>query len=120
MPIFAPLDGLIHSMAINSAYGDYGATIILEHEREGKPLFSLYGHLSHASLERWKVGDSIRRGSSLAELGKWEENGNWPPHLHFQLIQDLHEMKGDYPGVCSLEELEFYEENCLDPMMYLV
>lgn len=118
--IYAPLDGKIHSVAINSAYGDYGGTIILEHEIEGKVVYSLYGHLSHASLSRWKTGDTIRRGSSLAEIGSWDENGNWPPHLHIQFIRDLQGKTGDYPGVCSLEDLEFYEGNCIDPMIYIV
>src|SRR3954465_8761491 len=31
-PVFAPLDGSVHSFAFNDHYGDYGATIILFHD----------------------------------------------------------------------------------------
>ena len=119
-PVFVPMDGMIHSCAINAAYGDYGGTIIIEHHVEGQPIYSLYGHLSHESVSRWQVGDSIRRGSSLGELGHWEENGNWPPHLHFQLIRDLEGKQGDYPGVCRVEDLEHYSQNCPNPAAWIV
>ena len=44
--IFAPLDGIVHSFAFNDNFGDYGATIILLHQQEGRQFFTLYGHLS--------------------------------------------------------------------------
>jgi len=31
------------------------------------------------------------------------------------LILDLQGMKGDYPGVCRVSELAFYQANCPDP-----
>jgi hypothetical protein len=43
------------------------------------------------------------------------KNGDWPPHLHFQLIWDLGGKWGDYPGVAAERDLEFYKENCPDP-----
>ncbi|MDE3251589.1 MAG: peptidase M23, partial [Bacteroidota bacterium] len=30
-PVSAPIDGMVHSFAFNDRFGDYGATIILEH-----------------------------------------------------------------------------------------
>jgi hypothetical protein len=47
-------------------------------------------------------------------------NGNWPPHLHFQLIRDMQGKRGDYPGVVRADELAFYRDNCPDPMALLV
>jgi hypothetical protein len=47
------------------------------------------------------------------------ENGNWPPHLHFQLIIDMQGMKGDYPGVCKFSERERYLANCPDADLLL-
>jgi hypothetical protein len=41
-------------------------------------------------------------------------NGDYAAHLHFQIIKDLQGFVVDYPGVCSKQDLEFYEGNCLD------
>jgi len=51
-------------------------------------------------------------------LGKPDENGGWPPHLHFQLIRDMQGFVGDYPGVCAKQDLTFYANNCPDPSAF--
>jgi len=51
----------------------------------------------------------------FAHFGEPAENGQWPPHLHFQLILDMESKKGDYPGVCSLPQRQKYLDNCPDP-----
>jgi len=48
--VHAPLDSVVHSLAFNDHYGDYGATIILLHVFHGIQFYSLYGHLSKADL----------------------------------------------------------------------
>jgi murein DD-endopeptidase MepM/ murein hydrolase activator NlpD len=78
-------------------------------------MYSLYGHLASADLQSLKVGDAITAGQLLCHLGKPEENGGWPPHLHFQLIHDMQTWRGDYPGVCSKRDVDFYRDNCPDP-----
>ena len=113
-PVHASLDGIVHSFAFNEAFGDYGATIILQHELEGLIFFSLYGHLSLDDLSL-REGQPIARGEVFAHFGKGGENGSWPPHLHMQLILDMQGMKGDYPGVCRYSEKEAYLANCPDP-----
>lgn len=55
-PVYAPLAGKVHSFQDNAGFGNYGATIILEHEVEGKLLFSLYGHLFLSDLDGLEVG----------------------------------------------------------------
>jgi len=85
-PIFAPLDGLIHSFQYNDAHLDYGATIILQHELDG--------------------------------LGNRNENGGWVPHLHFQIIKNMMEKKGDFPGVTSGDDLISFSKNCPDPNLF--
>jgi hypothetical protein len=50
-------------------------------------------------------------------LGTFEENGGWPPHLHFQIIRDMEGFLGDYPGVAKKSELDHYQNNCPDPMI---
>ena len=117
--IMAPLDGIIHSFAFNNAYGDYGATIILTHNLHGESFHTLYGHLSLNSLQNLAEGDAIKKGDVFAQFGIPFENGQWPPHLHFQLIKDMQEMKGDYPGVCALSEREMYLSNCPDADLIL-
>jgi murein DD-endopeptidase MepM/ murein hydrolase activator NlpD len=113
--VFAPLDGVVHSFQINPGSGNYGPTIILHHPSEN--LYSLYGHLATEDLVSLKVGDEVAAGQRLCQLGKPEENGGWPPHLHFQLIYDMQTWKGDYPGVCSQRDAAFYAQNCPDPAL---
>ncbi len=117
--VVAPLDGIVHSFAFNNAFGDYGATIILSHQIEGLPFYTLYGHLSLNSLKNLYEGQNIKGGDVFAEFGIPFENGQWPPHLHFQIILDMEGRKGDYPGVCKFSEREKYLANCPDPDLIL-
>jgi peptidoglycan LD-endopeptidase LytH len=115
-PVFAPLDGVVHSFQVNEGSGNYGPTIILYHPAE--KIFSLYGHLANDDLKHLKVGDIIAAGQLLCHLGNPSENGGWPPHLHFQLIRDMQGFQGDYPGVCSKRDVEFYANNCPNPAKF--
>ena len=118
-PIHAALDGIIHSFQNNTALGDYGPTIILAHEIEGIKFHTLYGHLSETSLIGKKVGDIVKKGEQIATLGLPPINGDYAPHLHFQIIIDMEGKTGDYPGVCNEKTLAFYEANCPDPNLLL-
>jgi murein DD-endopeptidase MepM/ murein hydrolase activator NlpD len=118
-PVFAVADGFVHSISNNHAYGDYGATIILMHKMDGFEFHSLYGHLSLQDLRELETGQPIQGGSAIAHFGPPQENGQWPPHLHFQLIIDMEGKVGDYTGVCSLSEREGYLANCPDPNIVL-
>ena len=118
-PVYAPLDGVLHSFAFNDQYGDYGATIILMHQLNDFSFHSLYGHLSLKDLDGLVAGKKISAGELIAHFGGPAENGHWPPHLHFQLIIDMEGNKGDYPGVCKYREREKYLANCPDPDMLL-
>lgn len=117
--IFAALDGTIHSVQNNDALGDYGPTIILEHTIENFTFHTLYGHLSLESLRDKNVGDPIQKGQQIAILGLPPINGDYAPHLHFQIIINMQGKKGDYPGVCNEKDVEFYKENCPDPNLLL-
>ncbi len=118
-PVYAPLAGKVHSFQDNAGFGNYGPTIILEHEVGGKSLFSLYGHLFLSDLDGLEVGQEVKAGDLLCHVGPFPENGDWPPHLHFQLIWDLQGNVGDYPGVAAKKNLEFYKSNCPDPNLVL-
>ncbi|GAB3736198.1 peptidoglycan DD-metalloendopeptidase family protein [Spirosoma lituiforme] len=120
-PVFAPIDGVVHSFQDNNNFGDYGPTIILDHTGSsrhylgGKPLYSLYGHLTRTSLSHLYVGKTIRAGEQLGTIGPFPENGDWPPHLHFQLMTDMLGLTGDFPGVCSLSDRARFLAICPNP-----
>lgn len=118
-PVFAPFGGMVHSFAFNDQFADYGATIILLHQLDGYAFYTLYGHLSLKDIAGLKEGDYIIIGQEFAHFGVAEENGNWPPHLHFQVINEMQWKRGDYPGVCKLSEQEKYLTNCPDPDLIL-
>ncbi len=118
-PVFSPLDGKIHSFKNNTNYGDYGPTIILQHQIDAFEFYSLYGHLSLESIENLKIGTYVKQGQQIALLGSAEVNGDYPPHLHFQIIKDIQDYEGDYPGVSNQLDLEFYKVNCPDPNLLL-
>jgi len=118
-PVYAPLDGTIHSFADNNHHGDYGPTIILQHSLNGLTFYSLYGHLSRANLTGLQTGMPIKRGQAIANLGTADENGHWPPHLHFQLMLNMQGNTGDYPGACRISEKEKYLMNIADPGLIL-
>ncbi len=114
-PVHLFMGGLIHSFKYNSQEGDYGATIIMLHQLDAKSFCTLYGHLSLADLKNISIGQFITRGEKIGHFGEPHENGNWPPHLHFQVIVDIEQKEGDYPGVCKYSEREKYLYNCPDP-----
>jgi peptidoglycan LD-endopeptidase LytH len=118
-PVMAPLPGKVHSFANNAAFGDYGYTILLEHTLESLTFYTLYGHLSADSVENLTEGDSMEAGETFARLGEPHENGNWTPHLHFQIMLNLMGKRGDFPGVAARSEKDFYLQNCPDPNLIL-
>ena len=117
--IFSPLDAKVHSFKNNSAYLDYGPTIILEHSINEIAFYTLYGHLSVDSITNLKEGQIIKIGEEIARMGEATVNGTWPPHLHFQIITDMNGKKGDFPGVVSPSKREKYLEICPDPNLIL-
>ena len=117
--IISPLEGKIHSFRDNANFGDYGPTIILEHKFYNRTFFTLYGHLSRKSLHNLSIGTEVKAGDKIAELGNFEENGDYAPHLHFQIMEDMQGSEGDYPGVVKKEDLDIYLKNCPDPNLLL-
>jgi peptidoglycan LD-endopeptidase LytH len=117
--VMSPLDGIIHSFAFNDEFGNYGATLVLTHRLAGISFHTLYGHLSLNSIKNCRAGARIDLGDVIGEFGIPIENGQWPPHLHFQVIGEMGDWYGDYPGVCRESEKETYLENCPDPDLIL-
>ena len=117
--VLAALDGSVHSFQNNAGLGEYGPTILLEHMLNNDIFYTLYGHLSLDSLTHLKIGQKVVKGETIATLGSSDVNGDYAPHLHFQIIQNLDDSHGDYPGVCSLTKVSFYKENCPNPKLLL-
>jgi len=117
--VMAPLNGVVHSFGFNNNDSDYGATLILTHNLDDIGFHILYGHLSLNSIKNLYEGQHISKGDVIAEFGMRFENGNWPPHLHLQMILDMEGWKGDYPGVCKYSEKDRWLANCPDPDLVL-
>jgi murein DD-endopeptidase MepM/ murein hydrolase activator NlpD len=118
-PIFSPLPAVIHSFRDNNNFGDYGPTIILKHKLDNVIFYTLYGHLSRKSLAKIKKGMKIKQGQKIATVGRYNENGNWPPHVHFQIITDMLGKQGDFPGVAKPSQKKYYLTLCPDPGLIL-
>ena len=114
--IRCPIAGEIVLLKNNDFEKDYGPTIVLEHAApSGKRFYTLYGHLDPECLERLELGQFIQKGDVLAYVGKSSENGNWTPHLHFQIILDLLGNKENFPGVGFPEDRKVWKILCPDP-----
>lgn len=118
-PVYTPLEGKIYGIANNKGFGNYGPTIILEHELDDCQFFSLYGHLSRTSLQGKACGDTFQAGEKVGETGNYPENGDWPPHLHFQLMTSMLDYQDDFPGVAAPSQAENFLKICPDPNLIL-
>ncbi|ULQ52544.1 peptidoglycan DD-metalloendopeptidase family protein [Flavihumibacter fluvii] len=117
--VFAFAGGMVHSVGFNQQLGDYGATLILLHQLESISFYTLYGHISKKDIQQVSPGQYLSHGQEIAHFGTPEENGQWPPHLHFQVISDLGGHEGDFPGVCRYSERSSWLANCPDPDIIL-
>ncbi|MGH9843338.1 MAG: aminotransferase class III-fold pyridoxal phosphate-dependent enzyme [Blastocatellia bacterium] len=127
-PVFAPLDGVVYCVANNDTRLDYGPMIILKHAIEtaglgaggwGLEFFTLYGHLSEESLKLVSAGQSVKCGERIGGIGAPLVNGDWSPHLHFQIITDLMDLDRDFPGVAYASQREVWKSLSPDPNLIL-
>jgi 4-aminobutyrate aminotransferase-like enzyme/Ser/Thr protein kinase RdoA (MazF antagonist) len=119
-PVHAPLDGVVHAVAINTASLDYGPLVILRHiTGDGTEFFTLYGHLARETSNALQAGQRIGRGQLFASIGDVHENGGWAPHLHFQVIVDLLDHRSDFPGVALASQRSIWTSLSPDPNLLL-
>ena len=118
-PVASPLAGRIHSFADNDRPGDYGPTVVIEHATPEATFCTLHGHLARRSMASWKVGAPVATGERIGWLGDASENGGWPPHLHLQLIVEMRDHRGDYPGVAAPSQRDEMLRRCPDPNLLL-
>lgn len=116
--VFAPLKGTIYSVADNVGNRNYGPTIILKHDiLQELTFYTMYGHLDKSTLAKWKAGDKVKAGAPIGKIGDLHENGGWSPHLHFQIMLDTLEKKGDFPGVAAPMLIDVWKSICPDPWL---
>tara|TARA_B100000508_G_C11377484_1_gene236890 strand:- start:16 stop:741 length:726 start_codon:yes stop_codon:yes gene_type:complete len=114
-PVHAPLNGEVVIAHDNNFHKDYGPLIVLKHSDEGHTFFTLYGHLSRVSLQHSPKGKKMERGDLLGWIGNPTENGNWVPHVHFQIATDLLQNSENFPGVAFASELAYWTQLCPNP-----
>lgn len=82
-PIIAAADGLVLKAKVDRCWGP---TMLLSHglDKDNKPIYALYGHVKNFKV---KVGQKVRRGQKIAEMGDPIHNscGAGFNHLHFQV-----------------------------------
>ncbi|WP_374649892.1 aminotransferase class III-fold pyridoxal phosphate-dependent enzyme [Dongia sp.] len=82
-----PLPGRVVDIYVSDLPLDYGHAILLEHKPAPEiAFFSLWGHLSAETARTRKLGEELRAGDIVGQMGPNTENGGWQPHLHLQLI----------------------------------
>ena len=119
-PVYAPFDGVVHVVAVNTAPLDYGPLVILRHTTsDGLEFFTLYGHLARDTFDTLQVGQRITRGHQFTRIGDVHENGGWAPHLHFQIIVDLLDHRSDFPGVAPASQRNVWTSLSPDPNVLL-
>ncbi|MDF1573931.1 MAG: aminotransferase class III-fold pyridoxal phosphate-dependent enzyme [Bacteroidales bacterium] len=114
-PVHTLFDGEVVVAANNKGDRQYGGLIILKHQAGELCFYTLYGHLTVKSALKHRVGDQIKQGEQVGVIGDYPENGNWPPHLHFQLMLSRLSYVNDFPGVAYPGERELLKSICPDP-----
>lgn len=114
-PIHALLDGEVICAVHQTSYKGYGGFVILKHIGKEVEFYTLYGHLSKESISNFSLGEIIKQNEQIGVLGDYQENGEWVPHLHFQIMLDVLDYKNDFPGVALESELEFWKMICPNP-----
>ncbi|MGD8342993.1 MAG: aminotransferase class III-fold pyridoxal phosphate-dependent enzyme [Desulfobacterales bacterium] len=118
--VYAPLAGKVFAFANNKGSQDYGPVVILEHTTDSGELFyTLYGHLSSDSLQSIEARKPIAAGQQIGWIGSADDNGNWTPHVHFQIITDLLDLDCYFPGVVRASEQNLWKLFSPDPNLVI-
>lgn len=117
-PVHSCADGVVHSCGYNPGKLDYGHVIVTEHLLNGLRVWALYGHLSAKSIEGKAPGTTVASGEVLGWMGDRHENGDWPPHVHFQLSM-VEPPTHDMPGVVAAANHEAALRDYPDPRTVL-
>jgi 4-aminobutyrate aminotransferase-like enzyme/Ser/Thr protein kinase RdoA (MazF antagonist) len=114
-----PLPGKVVDIYVSGLPLDYGHAILLEHSpAPGIVFFSLWGHLSAASAKAVKIGDELKAGAVVGQMGPNTENGGWQPHVHLQLIAYRPDKAADVIGAGEPGYAEVWAELFPNPAAF--
>lgn len=87
--------GKVVYTSLVAGHSNYGKYIVIEHDWDGSPYYSLYGHLSKIDVH---PGDSVQRGQHIAIMGYTGVGINRErAHVHLELNLMLnHKFEGWY------------------------
>jgi 4-aminobutyrate aminotransferase-like enzyme/Ser/Thr protein kinase RdoA (MazF antagonist) len=114
-PVHALFDGEVVVAVDDAGNKEYGGLVILKHRQQNFSFYTLYGHNTVKSVLKHQIGDTIRKGEQISILANYPENGNWAPHLHFQVMLSLLDYKTDFPGVGYFNETDVWKSLCPNP-----
>ena len=114
-----PLDGIVVDLFETDVPLDYGHAVLLRHAPDGLVFYSLWGHLSAQTVRDRRIGDRLRAGDVIGQLGDTHENGNWQPHVHIQLITYEPERAADVIGAGEGSYREVWRDLFPDPMHFV-
>jgi 4-aminobutyrate aminotransferase-like enzyme/Ser/Thr protein kinase RdoA (MazF antagonist) len=121
-PLYAPLAGVVHGFEDAATRRDDGPVIVLRHQIPGdEPLtfYTRYGHLARQALEGLYVGKPIEAGERFAAVGAPEENGDWWPHVHVQIITDMLDQPCNFNGLAPASRRRTWLSLSPDPNLIL-
>lgn len=113
MPVYSPASGIVTYQADLRPWGN---VTVIRHDPlkspTGKVFYSRYGHMQNL---RVNVGDHVRRGQQIGEIG--DGSGRFVPHLHFDISNTnrLEERPGDWPG----KDLQRLLNHYVDPLIFI-
>ena len=113
--LYSLFDGEVVCAVKDEGDKEYGGLVILKHRENDLVFYTLYGHQSIASIRKLKTGNRIKKGQLLSRIGNYPENGNWAPHLHFEVMLSLLNYVNDFPGVAYPNEVDIWKSICPDP-----
>lgn len=97
-PVYAIASGVVKEAETRSLFGE---VILIEHElTNGRKVVSLYGHLWPGRAQV-RVGDTVKAGQQIGELGTKKNNGGWVPHIHFGIHREAYTGEWVYWGHVS-------------------
>ena len=91
-PIYAVRDGTVTIVGPATGYGNW---MHVEHEENGQKVTSYYGHIASDGF-KVKVGDKVRKGDHIADIGAGQVGYSSGAHLHIGLIMPSGPSAQDY------------------------
>ena len=114
-PVHALLEGEVVCVTNDAYPKGYGGLLILKHQVADFHFYTLYGHNTVQSVQKHAIGSRVKKGAQIAVLANASENGDWVPHLHFEIMLSRLDYSDDFPGVAFESELAIWKSICPDP-----